>query len=276
MINQIFILGGNNAGMTLIAQLLRLAGERFVQPDKSHGEHKLFAPEQLGLMTYSSIIPGFSEPFIRITGDPDIIFVECGPANGRWDFRESDKYSIINFDGSRSGSKASTFQVLDLLETTFSDATRRWAELVDAHGVGYIPAMHAIGASDEEIQRVCALERASQGITAMQEYEAETFINLRKVSERLVVIRLPHNKWSTVTDRLSGKYDQLLILSAEQQEAIFYGDAAICNALCGRFQGTQDQLACGDAGRNAFWTTKISPSHFDGIRDLIYLEIQSL
>jgi len=248
-----------------------MSGESFIQPDKSCGEH-LFTHEQLGLSSKRFIAGTDQLATSWIHGYSEIIFCECGPAEGFPSFHSS---ILICQHKKKSAEKSTIFQVMDLLEIKFSDATRRWAELVAAHSAGYIPAMMAIGATAEEIQRVCALDRSARGVSAQQEYLAEIAIESRKVSERLVVIPLPHNKWSTVTDRLFGKLDQLLILSSEQKEAYFYGELAKCDALFEQFQGEKSELAYGYAENYGCWTAKIQISQFDDVRRLVYRQIQA-
>jgi hypothetical protein len=63
---------------------------------------------------------------------------------------------------------------------------------------------------------------------------------------------MAHSKCATVTDRLFGRYDQLLILSGDG-EVNFYGDGAICTALKEKFDGWNGGSGLGQVGGSAFW-----------------------
>jgi len=53
---------------------------------------------------------------------------------------------------------------------------------------------------------------------------------------KLTVVKLAHSKGATITDRLFGKYQNLLILSGDG-EVKFYGDGKICEDLKNNFEG---------------------------------------
>ena len=78
-----------------------------------------------------------------------------------------------------------------------------------------------------------------QGVTPEQEAQAQEAVEkLGDLSEKreYIAMDLPHSKTSTVTDRLFGKYDNLLITSADG-ETNFYGKTEIINMLNEKFPG---------------------------------------
>ena len=118
----------------------------------------------------------------------------------------------------------------------------RWFELVAANDRGYIPALVEVGATPAEIASVRAADRAAQGITAAQEVAAEKAIARRETyaDGRLILIRLPHARAATVTDRLQPElggpgYDNLIVLSPD--EINFYGRGALVRRLEQTFAG---------------------------------------
>ena len=82
------------------------------------------------------------------------------------------------------------------------------------------------------IANVRKKDRFAQWITKEQEGQAEESIKNREdyYNWNLTIIRLPHGKWATVTDRLYWTYKNLLILS-EDWEINFYWDWEMCQKL---------------------------------------------
>lgn len=143
----------------------------------------------------------------------------------------------------RRNQKSSIEQVADILgkELTLDE------QFVSANDKGYIPAMEELGEKlkidPQDIKEIIAnirmRDRETQGITSKQEAQAEEAIKkLGELKEKrnYISIDLPHSKTSTVTDRLYGKYDNLLITSGDG-ETNFYGTTEIIQMLNERFPG---------------------------------------
>ena len=98
----------------------------------------------------------------------------------------------------------------------------RFQKLVAANDSGYIPAMKALGATDEEISDIRLRDRAAQGVTEEDERLAEESIanNLQK-GKRLWVVKSLTSKFSPICDRLY-PYQSLLIYT--DSEWMFYGE----------------------------------------------------
>ena len=139
---------------------------------------------------------------------------------------QGDSNGAINVDhhtygeDDRSNPKSSIEQVAEILgvELTLDE------QFVSANDKGYIPAMEKLGAelglSAEDLQEIIAnirmRDREMQGVTPEQEAQAQEAVEkLGEIAEKREYIQLdlPHSKISTVTDRLYGKYDNLLITS---------------------------------------------------------------
>ena len=141
----------------------------------------------------------------------------------------------------RRNPKSSIEQVADILgkELTLDE------QFVSANDKGYIPAMEELGEklkiNPQDIKEIIAnirmRDRETQGITSKQEAQAEEAIKkLGELKEKrnYISIDLPHSKTSTVTDRLYGKYDNLLVTS-EDGETNFFGKTEIIKMLSERF-----------------------------------------
>ncbi len=162
---------------------------------------------------------------------------------------QGDSNGAINIDhhiygeDDRSKPESSIEQVADILgvELTLDE------QFVSANDKGYIPAMQELGANlgieekdlQEIIENIRMRDREMQGVTPEQEAQAQEAVEkLGDLSEKreYIAMDLPHSKTSTVTDRLFGKYDNLLITSADG-ETNFYGKTEIINMLNEKFPG---------------------------------------
>lgn len=141
----------------------------------------------------------------------------------------------------RRNSKSSIEQVADILEKELTLDE----QFVSTNDKGYIPAMEELGKKlkinpkdlKEIIANIRMRDRETQGITSEQEAQAEEAIKkLGELKEKrnYISIDLPHSKTSTVTDRLYGKYDNLLVTS-EDGETNFFGKTEIIKMLNERF-----------------------------------------
>lgn len=111
----------------------------------------------------------------------------------------------------------------------------REQRLIAANDKGYIEGLIAAGATAEEVERIRHADRTAQGITAEQEEQAAAAIAALITSvPGLTIVRLPHARTATVTDRLnihagSPGYSNLLILSPT--EVAFFGDGKVISLL---------------------------------------------
>lgn len=129
-------------------------------------------------------------------------------------------YRSIDHHNEQSKAPSALEQVLSLLNIPMN----REYGLVAANDKRYIPGMLALGATDEEVQRIRCADRRAHGITEEDEVLAEKAIaeNLRQVSD-LIVIKAFNSHFSPICDRLY-PYRSLLIYTAA--EWIFYGEGA--------------------------------------------------
>lgn len=126
-------------------------------------------------------------------------------------------YMAIDHHNEKSNRPASLLQVLKLLNLEATPYQR----LVAANDSGYIPAMKALGASNEEIINIRAADRKAQGITTEDEKMAEKAIreNLLRVGDLILVNALsPH--FSPIADRL---YPFSKLLISHQNQFVYYG-----------------------------------------------------
>lgn len=179
---------------------------------------------------------------------------------------------IADHHGPRAGREAPTslHQVFRLLALG-PERWTRWFDLVAANDRGYIPALKEIGASPQEIAAIRAADRRAQGVTDADEAAAEEALHAieRDAGGALTVVRLPHARTATVTDRLHPDlggpgYLNLLVLAPD--EANFFGEGRIVTALAQQFPMAWYGGALPDQG---FWGLQCDAAGQAGIRRIV-------
>lgn len=212
--NKIFFLGGADAEMMTIREVLSSQGVQFC--DK-------------GLGWGASVSAYQAEIAEAQSNDLTVVTIELVNDLGLQGLTEVDHH------GDRASEPAAILQVLALLglEPT------RWQLLVAANDSGYIPAMLQMGATAEEVAAVRLLDRSAQGITVEMENEAERAISNREVVNGVTIVKMAHSKCATVTDRLFSLTEkQNLLILSEDGESNYYGDGELCSLLRGKETGT--------------------------------------
>ena len=156
------------------------------------------------------------------------------------DLRDS-RIVLVDHHGHRADGPTSLHQVFALLGLPRESWTR-WFDLVAANDAGYIPAMQALGATQDEIVAVRAADRRAQGISEVEEKAGEAALrNLEQCCDGdLTIVSLPHGRTAVVTDRLEPAlggpgYRNLLVISPS--EVNFYGERCWIGQLDQAFPG---------------------------------------
>ena len=111
---------------------------------------------------------------------------------------------------------------LEQVATVLGVELTRFQKLVAANDSGYIPAMRALQATDEEVTKIRCLDRAAQGVTEEDEQLAEESVKKAKGSpDNLIVVKSLTSKFSAICDRIY-PYKRLLIYT--DSEWLFYGE----------------------------------------------------
>ena len=239
----VFFLGGKDLEMCTIADMLKEHGWRYADRDLGWGAN---------VERYDREIASAGA-----IGDT-LVFVELDGADN---YAADDRFATIVVDHHKyeeidySDRPASIVQVAELIGVELT----RYQRLVAANDAGYIPAMIAAGATEEEIAEVRRADRKAQGVTEEQEMQAAEAIKTRKKVGACAVVRMPHSRCAPVTDALYGKEFNILIIS-ENGEVNFYGDGAICVRLMEAFGGWSGGEGLGKKGESAFWGKDDGPS----------------
>lgn len=244
----VYLLGGHDAEMRVIKNKLKKFGQEYFDRELAWGANIQDYSEQI-----SKILEAGNTPVaVELAGAETI-----------------DGLVDIDHHNEKSNRPASLIQVMDRLgiKPSFFD------ELIAANDSGFIPAMEKkIKKYRSQIESkagkdvfnelknkwiavIRKIDRKEQGITPEQEKQAEEAITNREDFHggSLSIVRLPHSKCATVTDRLYGTYENLFIPS-EDGESNFYGNGKLCQELKDKYEGSwSGGSGLGSHQENAFW-----------------------
>lgn len=125
-------------------------------------------------------------------------------------------YYLIDHHNELSDQSASIEQLAELFGFTLT----RDQQLIAANDKGYIPAMKAMGATQAEIDDIRRRDRAAQGVTPEMEATAKREVSKKIQQGKVTVVKTQLNKFSPLTDRLTGT-PHLLIYN--DKELTYYG-----------------------------------------------------
>lgn len=134
------------------------------------------------------------------------------------DITPSANYILIDHHNNRDDRQSALEQVAEVLGVSLN----RDQQLVAANDKGYILAMKALQATDDEITDIRSRDRAAQGVTEEEEKLAEKSIS--ENMERcgcLIIIKSLTSRFSPICDRLF-PYNRLLIYT--DSEWMYYGE----------------------------------------------------
>ena len=231
----IFMLGGADAEMTAIRELLEEVGAEYADHQLGWGAQVDSYKEEIEEALAAGKTPVCIELQGAATYGDQVIVVDHHMNDG---FDYTDRPAAI-------------LQVCDMLGIEPS----RHQRLIAANDSGYIPGMVAMGATPEEIAAIRKQDRAAQGITPEQEAEAERALRAREYINGVTVVRMAHSKCAPVTDALYGKPDaESLLIVCGDGERDYFGNGEVCARLIAAFPaGWAGGSGLGDAEGAAFF-----------------------
>lgn len=196
-----FVLGGPDLEMLTIQFILDERGIPYQPPTKdwNSANWESLSPTQLQEIKRQQQA-GRRIVSIEISGTPPFDF----------------PVEAIDHHGDRQDEPASLLQVAMLLSVELTD----YQKLVAANDSGYIPAMKALGATEEEITQIRQEDRRAQGVIEADERQAEQDVTQAKREGRVTVVHTSLSRFSPITDRLYG-CGPLVVYS--DTELNFYG-----------------------------------------------------
>jgi len=242
MEKRLWIVPENDLESKAIAEMLEREGEKFLVTNQAWGARWEGHFDEKKQEWQGMEIENIDEIKKALEENIEVYGVELQGSFEGGDVINIDHHKY--WDDDRSNEKSSIEQVAEILgiELNFFE------QFISANDKGYIPAMQRLGIEknldEDKIQSIIEVireyDRKMQGVTPEQEVQAQEAVKkLGDLSERqdyILVEDLPHSKTSTITDRLYGKYDNLLITS-QDGETNFYGSAKIIEELNKQFPG---------------------------------------
>lgn len=195
---KLFLLGGHDLEMLTIKQLLDGKDGCVVLDKNLRWDNALLSAYQDSMALYP---------------DSDIYGVEL-----QEDITVPANYHRIDHHNDYACKPSVLEQVAEMMGV----ALNHYQQLVAANDKGYIPAMQALSASDEEIADIRRRDREAQGVSETDEQMAE--LSVKDHSSRhgsLWVVRSLTPRFSPICDRLY-PYQRLLIYT--DSEWVFYGE----------------------------------------------------
>jgi hypothetical protein len=233
-----FFLGGHDLEMVTIRDLVAAENQRVVDKHLRWGAKASHYSEEIEAALARGEIPVLVE-LPNDLGVPEIDACDVIDRSPKKNL--AMPIVVVDHHGERAdlAKPTSLHQVFQLLNLPRERWTR-WLDLVAANDRGHVREMRAIGASDEEIARVRAADRAAQGITAAEEAAGEQSIRnaQRFANGRLVVVHLPHGHSAVAADRfeLSDEPPENIMVFGPS-EVNFFGRGDLVQALDHRFPG---------------------------------------
>ena len=212
-----FFLGGNDAEMATIKALLDKEGVSYSDAKLGWGAAASAYGDEIAKVSQEGKVP----VTIELNADTPL----------------PDNVIEVDHHNDKADRPASILQVCELLGVK----PTREMQLIAANDSGYIPAMLAMGATKEEINMVRYKDRAAQGITPEQERQAEEALKNAREICGVTVVKMPHSKTATVTDRLfdPDKPQNVAIFSGDG-EINYFGPGDICQKLLGNKIGKDE------------------------------------
>lgn len=263
MKNRLFVCPKNDAEALRIAEILKERGEKVLITGQGWGA----SWENLEEEVKKEVEELWKKYQLGLSSRPVVYGIELQGKALNVLCENIDHHAYADED--RSNSKSSLEQVAEIINYEMS----LYDKFVAANDTGYIPKMLELAKeynlSEKEtqdiIKKVRALDRKGQGVTEEQEEQAEKAIsNMIKVNDK-IVIKSPHSKCATYTDRLFGEYKELIIFS-DDGEVNYYGKKSVIDHLFNDYQGWKGGDIEND---NGFWGGYPPKEDFKKIEKLI-------
>lgn len=195
---RLFLLGGYDLEMLTIKQMLEERRDCMVLDRHLKWDNAQLSAYQDELLHYS---------------DYNIYGIEL-----KEDVPVPNRYHRIDHHNDWAHKPSSLEQVAGVLGIILN----HYQQLVAANDKGYIPAMKALGATDEEIADIRRRDRSAQGVTEQEEILAEQSVsNCASRYGALIVVKSQTSRFSPICDMLF-PYQRLLIYT--DSKWMYYGE----------------------------------------------------
>lgn len=241
MENMVFFLGGRDAEMVRIAEVLAAGGCEVVDKSLGWGAHASAYAEEIAAAAAAGkktiLVELDNRPHGATDWAPAKVPVKLPPG-----------VILVDHHNENASRPASILQILTLL----GREPARLDELIAADDSRGPAGLVSFGATPEEFERVRSLGRKAQGITDEQEAEAARAVAAAEWFGRLAIVRCVHSKCAPITDRLFPSWEDgrenVLVLS-DDGEVNYFGHISVRSVLQATFGGWSG----GDPAGNGYW-----------------------
>ncbi len=246
--NYVFFLGGADAEMARIAEVLEKAGCEVRDAGLGWGAKASdYGEQEFAAVAKTGKIPVLIE-----------LEVDC-------DLPETAV--VIDHHNDRVNEPPAILQVLDLLGVP----PTRWDHIVAANDAGWFPGLAGTleipgtgflspPATQEEVKKIRHEDSSLQGVTEDMMAEISRALNAPvEMVGSIRVIRMSHSKCGPVGDYFAilnfteGEDIPQYVVFSGDGETNFSGDGEICFKLQEKFDGWSGGAGLGEAGKTAFW-----------------------
>lgn len=226
--DRVFLLGGMDLEMCTIRDILEEGGHDYIDKHLHWG---------------NALLSEYKDEVMKYDSNTQIVGIELCE-----DISLPSNYLSIDHHNELSGRVSSLEQVVNLLELKMN----RFQMLVAANDKGYIDGMKDLGATEEDIRRIRQLDRQCQGVTELEEAEADKLVaNVSGTDKWPVMIETRLNHFSPVSDRLY-----------PVREYVIYNDHEMVYFGCERMKETKAEFAAELKERKAYYGGSSSNQFF--------------
>ncbi len=252
MNSHIFFLGGHDAEMLEIRNILRQNGKQFFDKGLSWGA---------SLSSYKAETENLPDNVVPV-------FVELKPESP---YPENAIFVDHHDEKAGKNQKTSIEQIADLLSIRLN----RHQQLVSANDKGHIREMRRLSATDEEISEIRALDRKAQGVTDTDERDAEESVQnrLEILGDDTAMIDSLTDKTSPVFDRIYDQYQHIFVFTPDGQMS-YSGKGEMVDCLVRVYKEKQQRNPCvnfwwgGNLPEDGYFGTD-APMIVDELRQMI-------
>ncbi|HEC99339.1 MAG TPA: hypothetical protein ENN18_03020 [Proteobacteria bacterium] len=210
MSRYIFFLGGYDAEMVEIKNILQSARERLF--DKS--------------LSWGAALSSYEEEIAKVPSDIIPVFIEL---KADCSYPENSEFIDHHGEGAGKDKKTSIEQIAEMLGIELN----RYQKLISANDRGHIRGMKELCPTDKEITEIRAMDRKAQGVAEEDERLAEESIerHLQRIADNAVIVSSLTNKTSPVFDRLYDKYNHIFVFTPDGEMNYSGSGEMVCHLV---------------------------------------------
>jgi len=206
----IFFLGGYDAEMVEIKNILEKRGEQIIDKNLSWG----------------ASLSSYKDEIENLPQDKIPVFIEL-----KQDYQYPENALFIDHHDEKAGRDKKTS--LEQIAEIFRIELDRRQKLISANDKGHIREMRRLCATAQEIEEIRAYDRKSQGVTEKDEELAQESVekHLEKIGDNTAVVKSLTDKTSPITDRIYDKFSHIFVYTPDGKMLYSGAGEMVCNLV---------------------------------------------